>query len=96
MIQGYPLEMQNSHPIKHLSMPTSKTLLGMCPEVDSQLINVSKIVLCKTRQWLKFNYLRKNLHTRHLTWLLMSLIVIIPTLILHHIIYIKCFGEDPT
>ena len=26
---GSPLQMQNSHPVKHLSMSTSKTLLGM-------------------------------------------------------------------
>ena len=36
--------MQNSHPIKHLSMPTSKTLLGMGAEVDSQLSHTSKIL----------------------------------------------------
>ena len=29
--------MQNSHPVKYLSMPTSKTLLGIGAEVDSQL-----------------------------------------------------------
>ena len=36
--------MQNSHPIKHLSMPTSETLLGMGAEVDPQLSHASKIV----------------------------------------------------
>ena len=36
--------MQNIHPIKHLSMPTSKTLLGMGAEVDSQLSHTSKIL----------------------------------------------------
>ena len=33
-----------SHPIKHLSMPPLKTLLGMGGEVDSQLSHTSKIV----------------------------------------------------
>ena len=37
--------MQNSHPIKHFSMPISKTLLGMCAKVDSQLSHTSKKVL---------------------------------------------------
>ena len=36
--------MQSSHPIKHLSMPTSKILLGMDAEVDSQFSHTSKIV----------------------------------------------------
>ena len=36
--------MQNSHPIKHLLMPTSKTVLGMGAEVDSQLSLTSKIL----------------------------------------------------
>ena len=36
--------MQNSHPIKHLSMHTSKALLGMGAEVDSQLSHTSKIL----------------------------------------------------
>ena len=31
---GSPLQMQNSHPVKHLSIPTSKKLLGMGAEVD--------------------------------------------------------------
>ena len=44
---------------------------------------------CKTRERLKFNYLRKNLHTRRLTGFLMRPIVIIPALILHHIIHTK-------
>ena len=35
--------MQNSHPIKYLSMPTSKTLLGMVAELDS-LSHISKIL----------------------------------------------------
>ena len=40
---GSPLEMQNSHPVKHLSMPTSKTLLGMGAEVvSSQLSHASR------------------------------------------------------
>ena len=40
---GSPLEMQNSHPVKHLSMPTSKTLLGMGAEVvGSQLSHASR------------------------------------------------------
>ena len=46
----------------------------------------------KTRQQLKFNYLDKHLHTRHLTGFLMHPIVIIPTLILHLTIYTKCFA----
>ena len=36
--------MENSHPIKRLSMPTLKTLLGMGAEVDSQLSHTSKIL----------------------------------------------------
>ena len=36
--------MQNSHPVKHLSMPILKTLFGMGKEVDSQLSHTSKIV----------------------------------------------------
>ena len=39
-----PLQMQNIHPVKHLSMPTSKKLFGMGAEVDSQLSHTSKIV----------------------------------------------------
>ena len=39
---GSPLEMQNSHPVKHLSMPISKTLLGMGVEVGSQLSHASR------------------------------------------------------
>ena len=39
---GSPLEMQNSHPVKHLSMPISKTLLGMGAEVGSQLSHASR------------------------------------------------------
>ena len=41
---GSPLQIQNSHPVKHLSMPTSKTLLRIDAEVDSQLSHTSKIV----------------------------------------------------
>ena len=41
---GSTLQMQHSHPIKHLSMPTSETLLGMGAEVDPQLSHTSKIV----------------------------------------------------
>ena len=36
--------MENSHPIKTLSMPTSKILLGMGAKVDSRLSHKSKIV----------------------------------------------------
>ena len=36
--------MQNSYPVKHLSMPTSKTLLGIGAEVDSQLSHTFKVV----------------------------------------------------
>ena len=36
--------MQNSHPVKYVSMPTSKTFLGMGAEVDSQLSHISKRV----------------------------------------------------
>ena len=36
--------MQISHPVKHFSMPTSKTLLVMGAEVDSQLSHTSKVV----------------------------------------------------
>ena len=35
----------HSHPIKYLLMPTSKTLLGLCAEVDSQLSHTSKIAI---------------------------------------------------
>ena len=31
--------------IKYLSMPTSKTLVGICAEVDSQISHTSKITL---------------------------------------------------
>ena len=43
----------------------------------------------RTRQRLKFNYLRKNLHTRGLVGFLMHPIEIKPTFILHHVIYTK-------
>ena len=36
--------MQNSHPVKYVLMPTSKTFLGMGAEVDSQLSHISKTV----------------------------------------------------
>ena len=50
---------------------------------------IQDITFYRTRQRLKFNYLRKNLHTRRLIGLLMRPIVIKPTLILHHVVYTK-------
>ena len=86
---GSPLQMQNSHPVKHLSMPTSKTLLGMGAEVDSQLSHTSKIVyFINLDNGLNLTVYAK-IFTRRLTGFLKHPIVILPTLILHHIIYTK-------
>ena len=81
--------MQNSRPVKHLSIPTSKTLLGMGAEVDSQFSHTSKIVyFVKLHNNLNLTVYAK-IFTRHLNGFLKHLIVILPMLILHHIIYTK-------
>ena len=86
---GSPLQMQNSHPVKHLSMPTSKTLLGMGAEVDSQLSHTSKIVyFIKLDNGLILTVYAK-IFTRRLTGFLKHPVVILQTLILHLIIYTK-------
>ena len=86
---GSPLQMQNSHPVKHLSMPTSKTLLGMGAEVDSQLSHTSKIVyFIKLDNGLILTVYAK-IFTRRLTGFLKHPVVVLPTLILHLIIYTK-------
>ena len=91
---GSPLQMQNSHPVKHLSMPTSKTLLGMGAEVDSQLSHTSKMVyFIKLDNGLNLTVYAK-IFTRRLTGFLKHPIVILPTLILHHIIYTKYVAKD--
>ena len=83
------LQIQNSHPVKHLSIPTSKTLLGMGAEVDSQLSHTSKIVyFIKLDNGLNLTVYAK-IFTRRLTGFLKHSIVSLPTLILHHIIYRK-------
>ena len=88
-ISSIPLQMQNSHPEKHLSMPTSKALPGMAAEVDSQLSHTSKIVyFVKLDNGLNLTVYAK-IFTRRLTGFLKHPIVILPTLILHHIIYTK-------
>ena len=85
---GSPLQMQSSHPVKHFSMPTSKTLLGSA-EVDSQLSNTSKTVyFIKLDNGLILTVYAK-IFTRRLTGFLKHPIVILPTLIFHHIIYTK-------
>ena len=85
----YPLQMQNSHPVKHLLMLTSKTLLAMGAEVDSQLSHTSKIVyFIKLHNGLILTVYAK-IFTRRLTGFLKHSIVSLPTLILHHIIYRK-------
>ena len=86
---GSSLQMQNSHPVKHLSMPTSKTLLGMGAEVDSQLSHTSeKVYFIKLDNGLILTVYAK-IFTRRLTGFLKHPIVILPTLMLHHIIYTK-------
>ena len=74
----YPLQMQNSHPVKHLFA-----------EVDSQLSHTSKIVyFIKLHNGLILTVYAK-IFTRRLTGFLKHSIVSLPTLILHHIIYRK-------
>ena len=81
--------MQISHPVKHLSRPTLKILLGMGAEVDSQLSHKSKIVyFIKLDNGFILTVYAKII-TRRLTGFLKHLIVILPTLLLHHIIYTK-------
>ena len=81
--------MQNSHPVKHLSMPTSKALLGMGAEVGSQFSDTSKIAyFTKLDNGLNLTVYAKIFTTR-VTGFLKHPIVILPTLILHHIIYTK-------
>ena len=70
-------------------MPTSKTLLAMGTEVDSQPSHTSKIVyFIKLDNGLILTAYAK-IFTRRLTGFLKHPIVILPTLILHHIIYTK-------
>ena len=70
-------------------MPTSKTLLGMGAEVDSQLSHTSKIVyFIKLDSGLILTVYAK-IFTRRLTGFLKHPKVILPTLMLHHIIYTK-------
>ena len=85
-----PLQMQNIHPMKHLSMATSTKLFGMGAEVDSQLSRTSKIVyFIKLDNDLILTVYPK-IFTRRLTgFFLKHPIVISPTLILHHITYTK-------
>ena len=88
-IKSIPLQMQSSHPVKHLSMPTSRTLLGMGAEVDSQLSHTSIIVyFIKLDNSLILTVYAK-IFTIRLTGFLKDPIVILPTLILHHIIHAK-------
>ena len=75
--------MQGIHPAKHVSMPTSKRLVGMSAEVDSQLSHTSKIVyFIKLDNGLILTVYTK-IFTRRLTGFLKHPIVILPTLILH-------------
>ena len=84
-----PIQMQNSHPVKHVSMPTSKTLLGMAAEEYSQLSHTSKIVyFIKLNNGLVLTVYAK-IFTRRLTGFLKHPIVSLPTLILHYIIDTK-------
>ena len=55
-----PLQMQNSHPVKHLLMPTSKNCLEWVQRWTQSYIQES--IFYKTRQRLNFNCLRKNIH----------------------------------
>ena len=102
---GSPLQMQNSHPVKHLLMPTSKILLGMGAEVDSQLSHTFKIVYFikleyKTRVcFIKLDSgliltVYAKISTRRLAGFLKHPIVILPRLILYHIIYTKYLAYD--
>ena len=58
----YPLQMQNSHPVKHLLMLTSKTLLAMGAGGFTTQSYIQDSIFHKTTQQLNFNCLRKNLH----------------------------------
>ena len=81
--------MQSTYHRKRPSMPTSISLLGMGAEVDSQLSHTSKIVyFIKLDSGLILTVYAK-IFTRHLTGFLKHPIVILPTLILHHVIYTK-------
>ena len=86
---GSPLQMENSHPVKHLSMPTPKTLLGMGAEVDSQLTHTSKIAYFRNLDNGLILTVYAKIFTRRLTGFLKHPIVILPTLKLHHIIHTK-------
>ena len=80
--------MQNSHPTNHLSMLNSKTLLGICAEVDSQLNHKPKIVLFTKLE----NGLNSTIYAKFFildAGFLMRPIIIIPTFMLYHIIYTK-------
>ena len=75
--------MQDIHPAKHVSMPTSKRLVGMSAEVGSQLSHTSKIVyFIKLDNGLILTVYTK-IFTRRRTGFLKHPIVILPTLILH-------------
>ena len=71
--------MQNSHPVKRLSMPTSKSLLEMAAEVYSQLSYMSEIVyFIKLDDGLILSVYEK-IFTRRLTGFLKHPIEILPT-----------------
>ena len=81
--------MQSTYHRKRPSMPTSKSLLGMGAEVDSQLSHTSKIAyFIKLNNGLILTIYAK-IYTRQMTGLLKHPIIISPTLILHHINYTK-------
>ena len=83
------LQIQNSHPVKHLSIPTSKTLLGMGAEVDSQLSHTSKIVyFIKLDNGFILTVYAK-VFSRRFTGFSKHPIVILLTLILHYLSYGK-------
>ena len=80
--------MQNSHPVRHLSMPSYfKNIAwnGWRGGFTTQSY-IQDSVFYRTRQRLKFSCLHKNIHTRCLTGFLKHPTVILPTLTLHHII----------
>ena len=84
--------MQNCHPVKQLSMHTSEKLLGKGGEVDSQLSHTSKIMyLIKLENGSVLTVYAK-IFTSRLTGFLKHPIIILPTLILHNIIYTKYFA----
>ena len=69
--------MQNSHPIKYLDAYFESIAWNVCIVGFTTQSYIQDSTFYKTRQRLKFNYLRKNLHTRRLIGFLMRPIVII-------------------